>query len=96
MLWTTNDANVAVVETLPDGSSYIRTLDPGTCVVSCVAEEGGCSVSCNVEVLDPEKEEKQREQTKKKQARLDLACIIGIPLAIIAAAVIIWISLGGA
>lgn len=75
--WITNDSNIAYVETLSDGTSYIQAKEPGVCIVSCIAEEGGCSVSCRVEVLDPQVEE---EKQKKKLKGIDIACIIGIPL----------------
>ena len=75
--WITNDSNVAYVETLSDGSSYIQAKEPGLCIVSCIAEEGGCSVSCKVEVLDPQVEQ---EKQKKRIKGIDIACIIGIPL----------------
>ena len=88
--WATNDSNVALVETMADGNSYIRTVEPGTCVVTCVAEDGGCSVSCDVEVLDPDKEaEKQREAMEKKKRLIDILCIVAVPLVIIAIVAIV-------
>lgn len=93
--WITNDSNVALVETMADGKSYIRTVEPGKCVITCIAEDGGCSVSCDVEVLDPDREaEIRREVDDKKKRAVDLACIIGIPLAIVIIITIIGICLG--
>lgn len=73
--WQSNNSDVAYVETYMDGSSAIIAKDVGECILTCTANEGGCSVSCYVRVLDPVEEE------KKQKKRVDLACIIGIPLA---------------
>ena len=75
--WTSSNTNVAYVETYIDGTSAIIAKDIGECTLTCVANEGGCSVSCHVEVLDPVEEEKKRKKN------VDLICLVGIPLAIV-------------
>lgn len=81
--WNTSNSDVAYVETYIDGTSAIIAKDIGECILTCVANEGGCSVSCHVEVLDPVVEE------NKRKANIDLACLIGIPLAIVVFLIII-------
>lgn len=78
--WKSSDAGVAVVDVLPNGNSSIRTLAPGECDIIYEAEEGGCSISCHVVVIDPE--EAKRKEAKKFE-KIDLLCMIGIPIAII-------------
>ena len=57
--WLTNDSNVASVEVLPDGSSVIKTKEPGKCTLTCVANEGFSSATCEVEVCTEEDLEKE-------------------------------------
>lgn len=78
--WKSSDAGVAVVDVLPNGTSSIRTLAPGECDITYEAEEGGCSISCHVVSVDPE--EAKRKEAKKFE-KIDLLCMIGIPIAIV-------------
>ena len=89
--WDTSDNNVASVETLSDGSLIVRAKENGTCTLSCIADEGGCSATCNVEVIDPDDVKKQ---IKKQMSSIDIACMIGIPFAVIVILTILFIIFG--
>ena len=89
--WTTSDNNVAEVEVYRDGSAYIRAKEPGDCYLTCVANEGTCSVSCHVTVLDPvEEEERRAKEAAKKKRIVDIACIICVPIALIVSIIFIF------
>lgn len=48
--WKSSDRQVAIVDKLDDGTSVIRAIGIGDCVLTCTALAGGCSVSCSVKV----------------------------------------------
>ena len=51
-VWTTNDKDVACAEIMPDGTTCIKTVSPGDCVLTCIATDGGCTASCKVTVVE--------------------------------------------
>ncbi len=87
--WTSNDNNIAYVETLPDGTSVVRTKDIGKCTLTCMADEGCCTETCEVEVCTEEQIQQEiKAENDKRLSKIDIACMIGIPVGIAMAIVV--------
>lgn len=70
--WKSSDKEVAIIDKLDDGTTVIRATGIGSCTLTCIAKEGGCSTSCFVNV----------ESTFKKRENMHgmlsatMACLI--------------------
>ncbi len=85
-----SNENIALAEKQIDGSILITAKEPGICTAVCSAVEGDCTERCAIEVLDPVEME---QKIKKKQTSVDIACIVGIPLAVVVILAIVAIIL---
>lgn len=73
--WKSSDKAVAIVEKQDDGNSIIRATGIGTCTLTCVAKEGGCSTSCNVTVESTFKKRENSHGMLSLTAVLAVACL---------------------
>lgn len=73
--WKSSDKAVAIVEKQDDGNTVIRATGIGSCVLTCVAKEGGCSTTCNVNVESTFKKRENAHGMLSLTAVLAVACI---------------------
>ena len=73
--WKSSDKAVAVVEKQDDGNTVIRATGIGNCTLSCVAKEGGCTTSCNVNVESTFKKRENAHGMLSLTAVLAVACL---------------------
>lgn len=73
--WKSSDKAVAIVEKQDDGNTVIRATGIGTCTLTCVAKEGGCTTSCNVNVESTFKKRENAHGMLSLTAVLAVACL---------------------
>lgn len=73
--WKSSDKAVAVVEKQDDGNTVIRATGIGNCTLTCVAKEGGCTTSCNVNVESTFKKRENAHGMLSLTAVLAVACL---------------------
>lgn len=73
--WKSSDKAVAVVEKQDDGNTVIRATGIGSCTLTCVAKEGGCTTSCNVNVESTFKKRENAHGMLSLTAVLAVACL---------------------
>lgn len=73
--WKSSDKAVAVVEKQDDGNTIIRATGIGNCTLTCVAKEGGCMTSCNVNVESTFKKRENAHGMLSLTAVLAVACL---------------------
>lgn len=73
--WKSSDKAVAIVEKQDDGNTVIRATGIGTCILTCVAKEGGCTASCNVNVESTFKKRENAHGMLSLTAILAVACL---------------------
>lgn len=73
--WKSSNKAVAVVEKQDDGNTIIRATGIGNCTLTCVAKEGGCMTSCNVNVESTFKKRENAHGMLSLTAVLAVACL---------------------
>lgn len=92
--WNTSDPEVAVIEEDAEGYPIVRAAGIGTCVITCAADEGHCSTSCEILVESTFKKRENVHSMLSVTFVLAIACLVctvlsfPIPAAVLAVATI--------
>lgn len=81
--WKSSDKAVAVVEKQDDGNTVIRATGIGSCTLTCVAKEGGCTTSCNVNVESTFKKRENAHGMLSLTAVLAVTCLFCAALGVL-------------